>query len=372
MKLPERSAHEIPDEEVHKGLFDYEYALSIGRNVIDFLDMYYFRSRMIGFDEIPQRNNPPVPLIYAANHSGMAFPWDAIIFACSFFRISDYKLFDCFRALSAPALSAARYMEPYLIDEFWKRVGGVDATLTNFDIMMRYKDANVLIYPEGVPGIGKGFDKRYQLQRFSTSFIRMALKYKTDIIPISTINGEYINPYSYKNDELNKLSQKLGIPYLPIGPLTSLVPFQPWAFYFGMPAKLTYVMGRRIKVYEMTDKPLEKLKKREIHHIRDAVLKQMQVELDEGVARYGQDPYEFEELGDLWRDNLDKIMYILPSGWPLLFEEHDRRYLSGQTPIRMAYDNASYFETLLKNPLVPSFTLPLLGWPALLKWKGII
>ncbi|MBK8396424.1 MAG: 1-acyl-sn-glycerol-3-phosphate acyltransferase [Leptospiraceae bacterium] len=77
---------------------------------------------------------------------------------------------------------------------FWKRVGGVDATLDNFDSMMKLKESNVLIFPEGIAGIGKGFDKRYQLQQFSSSFIRMAIKYKTDIIPVSVVNGEYINP----------------------------------------------------------------------------------------------------------------------------------------------------------------------------------
>jgi hypothetical protein len=92
----------------------------------------------------------------------------------------------------------------------------------------------------------------------------MAIKYKTDIVPVSVVNGEYINPYSYRNDELNKLVNKIGIPFLPVGPITPLVAVQPWIYYFGMPSKLTYFRGKTIKLYEMTDKPIEKLKKKEI------------------------------------------------------------------------------------------------------------
>ncbi|MCB1310014.1 MAG: 1-acyl-sn-glycerol-3-phosphate acyltransferase [Leptospiraceae bacterium] len=359
------------EQYLYSGLYDIHYARSLARNVLDFLDKYYFRSNFIGFDTLPERNNPAAPLIYAANHSGMAFPWDAIMMTAGIFKIGSFDMQKAVRALTAPALSNSLWMEPFMIEEFWKRAGAVDATLPNFDIMMRYKYSNVLIYPEGVPGIGKGFDRRYQLQRFSTSFIRMAIKYQTDIVPIAVVNGEFINPYSYKSDEINKLANKLGIPFVPIGPTTSLVPFQAWSFYFGLPARLTYVMGKRIKVYEMTDKPLERLKKKELHEIRNVVQFQMQAELTAAEKTYGQDPYQLEELGDLWRDNLDKILYIIPSGWPLLFLEHERRFKK-EKDFRMEYGNDSFFGALFQNPMALSYVLPVIGWPMLLRWKNII
>ncbi|MCB1194050.1 MAG: 1-acyl-sn-glycerol-3-phosphate acyltransferase [Leptospiraceae bacterium] len=365
-----------PPEENDKNYYEHintDYLHSLNENIISFLDTYYFRSRFIGFEEMPQRNEPSTPLIYASNHSGMSFPWDAIIFVGGLFKKSHSSIHDSVRALTAPALSASKYMSPYMIDNFWRRTGGVDATLQNFDTMMRFPDSNVLIYPEGIAGIGKGFDRRYELQQLSTSFIRMAIKYKTDIIPISVVNGEYSNPYSYKSDELNKLVQKLGIPYLPLGPISAMVPFGPFSFYMAMPAKLTFVMGNRIKIYEMTDRPLEKLKKKELHHLRDVVYQQMQEELDSALAIYGKDPYHFEELGDIWRDNLDRMLYILPSGWPLLFHEHERWFqTSGYRREKMPHGNAAFVEALIKNPMILSFTLPLIGWPALLKWKRVI
>lgn len=356
-------------EEINKH-FDFDYLKSMAVNILDPIDRFYFRSRFINFETIPERNNPDSPVIYISNHSGMTFPWDAIIFVGKIFQKNKMQLENSLRALTAPALSASRYMQPYFVDDFWRRVGGVDATLENFDTMMNLKDSNVLIYPEGIAGIGKGFDKKYQLQQFSSSFIRMAIKYKTDIVPVSVVNGEYINPYSYRNDELNKLVNKIGIPFLPVGPITPLVAVQPWIYYFGMPSKLTYYRGKTIKLYEMTDKPIEKLKKKEIHFLRDSVQFQMQTELDLAVETYGKDPYCLEELGDLWRDNLDKILYILPSGWPVLFHEHEMRYAKEKS-FQIPFNNSSYFQALSKTPENLFYGLPVLGIAGLLKWKGI-
>ncbi len=41
-----------------------------------------------------------------------------------------------------------------------------------------------MLYPEGVPGIGKGFNRKYQLQRLATSMVRLGLQHGTDIMPV--------------------------------------------------------------------------------------------------------------------------------------------------------------------------------------------
>ncbi len=50
-----------------------------------------------------------------------------------------------------------------MIPDFWHRVGCVDASLENFESLLA-DNQEVLIFPEGVEGIGKGFEKRYQIQ----------------------------------------------------------------------------------------------------------------------------------------------------------------------------------------------------------------
>ena len=116
-----------------------------------------------------------------------------------------------YRRTDAKASKSASFIIPKKPLSLLKNVLPVDDE--DAMVSMQYNDSNILIYPEGVPGIGKGFNNKYQLQRFSTSFIRMAIKYKTDIIPISTINAEYINPWSYNIGWITKLVNKIGMPF---------------------------------------------------------------------------------------------------------------------------------------------------------------
>ena len=154
--------------------------------------------------------------------------------------------------------------------------------------MMASGESDVLIYPEGVPGIAKGFNNKYQLQRFSSSFVRMAIKHQTDIIPISTVNAEYINPWTYASMTVNRLMNKISIPFLPLGPILLPLLFFPWMFYFGFPAKLTYVVGRRIKPHEWVSKPFEEITLDEFRAIAEKVRGLMQEDLDAAVQKYGQ------------------------------------------------------------------------------------
>jgi len=350
------------NKSIYHEYFDLEYLKSILENVCGFFDKYYFRVRYIGFDKIPERNDPDRPLIYASNHSGMAFPWDAMVFGAGLLKLTNCDMRKCVRGLAAPMLSQTKLMHPYLINDFWKIVGGVDATSLNFETMMHQNETNVLLYPEGVPGIGKGFNKKYQLQRFSTSFVRMAIKYKTDVIPVSTVNGEYINPYSYNSPFITKLVNKIGMPFLPLGLTLLLVPLQPWTFYMAFPANLTYVMGKRIRPYEMADKPFEELTRKDFLSIAGKIKDQMQEELDNAVLEYGQRPYDLNSLLKTTLKNLSKLPFAFPWGWPLIMLEHHRLTQKGNYPIKMEYGFFSLFKMLVNNPRAIWFYIPIFGW----------
>jgi len=359
------------NKSVYSAHFDNEYLESIYNELFMRLAPYYFRPEMIGFEDYPARNNPDVPLIFISNHSGMAFPWDALIFGGGLYQICQDKNERFVRILTAPALSETNLMNPYMLTNFWKKLAGIDATSLNFETMMNIKDTDVVIYPEGVPGIGKGFNRKYQLQRFSTSFIRMSLKYKTDVIPIFSINGEYINPHSYRWKFINFLSQKVGIPYIPIGFLTLLMPIFPWIFYFGMPAGFYFVRGKRISPYKMTDKDFDDLTKPEIEAIRDEVQRLSQIEINKAVEEYGQKPYRWGDLFSRWRKNPKYFWYYFPMTWCLAFAEHSRQYKrykkTGQ-PVKMKEGFGVIFSWLWHNPLYISFLIPVIGWiPLLIK-----
>ncbi len=346
--------------------FDLDYTKSLIRNVIRYLDDFYFRSRFIGFEKMPERNDPEVPLIFASNHSGMAFPWDGIILAAGIYELFDYGP-KCMRPLASPMLSESILMNPYLHNNLWKIVGSVDASFLNFETMMLQNEHNLLIYPEGVPGIGKGFNRRYQLQRFSSSFITMSIKYQTDIVPLLTVNGEFINPFAYRSDMLNRLVNKIGVPFFPVGFISLLIPFQPWIFYMGFPAKLTYVLGKAIRPYEMTRKPIDQLSYDELVEIKEKVRANMQEQLNEAVAKYGKKPYQIREFFSVSFKNLGKLPYSMPFGWPVLFERFNQAWKKNKlngSPLKLGF--LSWLRTIIRSPKQLCFYLPIVGWIPLL------
>lgn len=350
---------------------DGEYTKSLAEEVFEILNRVYFRPVFVGFDELETRNNPDAPLIYIGNHSGMAFPWDAMVFGSGIFMLNNAQHDgNCVRPLVAPMLTASPLMNPFMLDGFWKRVGGLDATFLNFETMMQYSKSHVLIYPEGLDGIGKGFDKRYQLQRFATSFVRMAVKYKTDIVPVMCVNGEWVNPYMYKVPAMNRVSRIFGIPYLPLGIILPLLLFLPWMLYYSMPAKLTFVKGRRIRWQDLTNKTYDELSADELEAITQRVQASAQADLDAAVEQYGKHPYQ---LGEFFRKSLRYLKYFpfyLPFGWVLIFNEFERKWRNRKPGerVRVYTGLGSTLLMCLRNPMALFFLVPLLGWiPILIK-----
>ncbi|GAA3925131.1 hypothetical protein [Hymenobacter algoricola] len=350
------------NQHIYSDYFDEEFVNQLDKHVLQLLDRVWFRSALVGFDEYPARNNPDKPLIFASNHSGMAFPWDAMVALSHLWRkLPDLR--DLPRPLSAPMLSQSALMNPFLIRDFWKRCGCVDATTLNFETMMYYNDHNLMLYPEGVPGIGKGFNRKYQLQRLATSIIRLGIQHRTDIIPFYTINGEYLNPYAYSWDWLNNLSKKIGIPFIPFGPIVLMVLLQPWFFYMAYPAKLTFVLGTRIKPYELTDKAHDELTRAEYEDLSTQVRQRMQTEMDAAVRAHGRHPYRWKEMWLRIRQNWRYFPFFLPFAWPAMFTEFERQYSRNPQTINLQLTTpGAWLRMIWRNPFTLSFFIPLLGW----------
>jgi 1-acyl-sn-glycerol-3-phosphate acyltransferase len=352
------------NQHIYRDYFDEEFTRSIDENILQLLDRVWFRSRLVGFEPFPARNNPARPLIFASNHSGMAFPWDAIVVLAHLFRTLPDHHHTMPRPMSAPLLSKTVLMNPYLVRHFWKKCGCVEATTPNFETMMYNPTHNLMVYPEGVPGIGKGFNRKYQLQRLATSMLRMSLEHGTDIMPFYTINAEYLNPYAYSFEPINRLTKKIGIPFLPLTLLLLLVLVQPWAFYLALPAQLTYVMGTRIRPSELTPKKHDELTRDEYLALSEQVRQQMQTELDAAVATHGQQPYQWRQLWQRIKENRRFFPFFLPFAWPAAFTEFERRFVkNGERGFQLNLDKPGAFWKLLwRNPLVLAYFIPLLGW----------
>ncbi|MCC2546680.1 hypothetical protein LJY25_09525 [Hymenobacter sp. BT175] len=351
------------NQHIYSDYFDEEFAQTLDRNILQMLDRIWFRSKLVGFEHYPQRNNPDRPLIFASNHSGMAFPWDAMVALAHLMRTVD-RPHDLPRPLSAPMLSQSVLMNPFLVRDFWKKCGCVDATTLNFETMMFYNDHNLMLYPEGVPGIGKGFNKKYELQRLATSIIRLGILHRTDIVPYYTINGEYLNPYTYSWPWLNRQMKKIGIPFLPLGPIILMVLLQPWFFYMAYPANLTFVMGTRIRPYELTDKPYEELTRADYEALSEQVRARMQTEMDAAVKEHGQQPYRWTQMWQRIRENRRYFPFFLPFAWPAMFTEFERLYVKeGRRDFTMDLTSpGAWLRMIWRNPFTLTFFIPVLGW----------
>ncbi len=138
-------------------------------------------------------------------------------------------------------------MRPFGLDNFWRRGGGVDMTFDNFERLLE-RGERVLYFPEGVPGIGKGFNRRYQLQRFKTSFVLLAARHRVPVYPVHIINAEWVHPFGYTFPPLDRLMQRVfHVPFLPL-PIGILAIIFPWMWYLAFPCRMVFVIGEPIDV----------------------------------------------------------------------------------------------------------------------------
>lgn len=340
--------------------FEPEYCRELEQRTLGPIARHYFRPRLIGADRLPATG----PLILAANHSGNAFPYDAIMLDATLWRQDDLAAPRKVRSLFEPALARSWWMRPFGIDNFWRRGGGVDMTFDNFERLMQRGD-RVLYFPEGVPGIGKGFNRRYQLQPFKTSFVIMAARHNAPVYPISVVNGEWILPFGYTVGGLDRIMQKVfGVPFLPL-PIGLLGVVFPFMWYFAFPAHLIFVVGRPIDVRAMLwqegvtdfDHPDRAAVRRVAERIRGV----MQDELNDEVQLHGRSPFD---LATLWREirgGSPSLGKILPPAWTvtMIRQDRDRHRRAARNRILAA----------LRDWDLLFFYLPF-GWPflSLVRW----
>lgn len=229
------------------------------RPLFQFLYYEYFRVDAKGIKHVPTRGRAMI----VANHSGM-LPYDGAMIHLALFnkhptsRIVRFLVDDF--AFRLP-----------LLGNFLKRMGGVPASRENATDMLA-KGELIAIFPEGVKGVGKLYDERYELRPFGHGgFVKLAMRTKTTIIPTAVIGAEEIHPIIAKSETL---AAPLGIPYFPFTPTF------PWLGMLGLvplPAKLKIIFGKpvsfaRAKISDAENEMLVKKKTEEIRHTIQTML----------------------------------------------------------------------------------------------------
>jgi 1-acyl-sn-glycerol-3-phosphate acyltransferase len=312
----------LPPAPPHDPL-EWDYIYSIFRDgFYGDIAKYYFRGELIDAEKLPLEG----PAIVAPNHSGNAFPHDAVVLDAMIWQHFGLSREGKCRSVYTPQLAAVWWMRPYGLDNWWRRCGGVDMTFVNYDQLLERRD-KVIYYPEGVPGIGKGFLKRYQLQHYHSSFVVLAAKHGAPIYPVSVVNAEWVNPTSVTFDWLNNVMAKVfRIPFFPVPTVFAAMLF-PFIFYLAFPCRMVFVVGDPLDVRKMLadegqdpDQP----ERDAVVRVAERIRRQSQANLDAAVAAHGAKPWDLRGLFRSLRRIPGRIFRTTPLGWPVAFLQHDR------------------------------------------------
>jgi len=343
---------ELPPEPVPHDPMDWDYIESMDRGIFGDVVDHWFRAEVIGAEKIPVAG----PLIVAPNHSGNAFPHDAMVLDLLLLRHYGKDRAAKCRSVYTPQLAAVWWMRLYGLDNFWRRGGGVDMTFGNYDRLLERGD-KVIYYPEGVPGIGKGFLKRYQLQHFHSSFVALAAKHRAPVHTVAVVNAEWVNPTSVTFEWLNAIFRKaVGLPFFPIPTVFAAALF-PFVFYLAFPCRMVFVVGDPVDVCallrEEGETDLEHPERDAVLRVAERVRRLAQERLNAAVAEHGAKPYDVRGLFREMKKLKGRIWSRTPLGWPYAYLRHQRD--RERPPARNA------LHAFLRDWDIVFFYLPL-GW----------
>jgi 1-acyl-sn-glycerol-3-phosphate acyltransferase len=178
---------------------------------------FYWRVDTYGVENIPTEG----PGLLAANHSG-TLPIDGAMLKVAVLKEHGRNpwLLAADLALKIPGVS-----------QLIRLAGNARAARDETVRLMR--EGELLgVFPEGFKGIGKGWRKRYQLQRFGRGgFVEVCMETGAPIIPTAIIGAEEAWPML---GNLESVARKFGLPYFPVVPNLLPLPSK-WIIAFGEP-----------------------------------------------------------------------------------------------------------------------------------------
>ena len=224
----------------------------------------YFRVETSGLENLP----PNGRALFIGNHGGQ-LPLDAMMAGLALVLEAE------------PPRIARAMVERWVptvpfVSSLFTRIGAMVGDPMNCREILEH-DQSVLVFPEGVRGSGKLFKDRYQLQRFGTGFMRLALETHSPIIPVAIIGTEETYPSVYNFEALAKL---VGAPYLPI------TPFFPLFGVLGLiplPSKVTIRFGKPIYFEGDANESEEEIRIK-VQEVKDV----LQAEINEGLKKRGE------------------------------------------------------------------------------------
>ena len=183
----------------------------------------YFRVETHGIEKVPDGR-----VLLIATHSGQ-LPLDGAMIGCA--MICEAEPPRVARAMLEKWAPTLPFVAP-----FFARMGQVVGTPENCRRLLAAGET-ITVFPEGVRGLNKTYDKSYQLQEFGLGFMRLALETGTPIVPVAVVGAEEQSPALV---DLKAAAKMFGLPALPLTP--TLIPFPmpvKYHLHFGAPMRFS-------------------------------------------------------------------------------------------------------------------------------------
>ena len=180
----------------------------------------YFSVSVFGAEGIPDRGRTMV----VGNHSG-GIPVDGAMVLTSLLLELDTP------RLGQGMVEKFANRWPF-VSHWFSRVGQFTGLPEHAERLLN-DERCLMVFPEGARGTGKLYKNRYNLVRFGTGFMRLALSTGTPIVPFAFIGGEEALPTVF---HLKRLARVIKAPYIPISPYGLPLPMPiPCQIFYGEP-----------------------------------------------------------------------------------------------------------------------------------------
>ncbi len=189
----------------------------------------YWRVDWMGLEHVPSTG----PALLVANHGG-TLPLDALVL--KFGLLGEHPAHRHLRLLAADLT----FRTPF-VGAIARKMG---STLACDEDALRLLERGELVgaFPEGFKGVGKGWRRRYRLQRFGRGgFVELALRAGVPIVPVAIVGAEEAYPMLA---DAKPLARLLGLPYFPVtptfpwlGPLGGIPLPSRWSIHFDEPIR---------------------------------------------------------------------------------------------------------------------------------------